>query len=590
MEKIFQKTLTVRIIILLLAILSFSCEDEQKMGLPKNLNASDGTYIGTVFIDWEKVPGAEAHQIFRKDPLTGEWVDIGLWGDPPYWDIGWMLPSGKIIPGQVYQYKCRAHKDGPGFSEFTEVDEGYAFNPEKVTVTEISRVGGDQVLVTWTDPNNESLLANRTMTKYNIYMAPQTDLGNLSLVATTSDNYYTVDLPDPNQTYYFKIAIAYNFMIDGNLAYFEFDADLVKEDNGGVGLETINYSKTGLNTINSISDGISFVEMKIENGIPYLGVLKDFTISGNPGIYKLNGTTWEEVGGTLPSDITSGSITDVGIAAGSSNQYLAGLDGDSIYIFEFNGSSWSENLAAENMGMSEDPAAMDMEVLSSEVYVAMKAYPDWDLKVVKWTGSSWSSVGGDVNGWIETGNEIYNVRLENLGGTLYLYYTVKNSDYNHTLHIKHLNGTIWETDLVWTADYIMDIQIAKGSGSIYFKSSTQSFAQYEGGVYKVVSASTVETLADGNDDWFFTPYGITVDSEDKVIIASQKIESQTVYYPALFLFDGSDWKVVSGDFSDGDIPVAIRTIGTDIYYVYGDASNQSAMNHPTTLKSAKFTK
>jgi hypothetical protein len=330
--------------------------------------------------------------------------------------------------------------------------------------------------------------------------------------------------------------------------------------------------------------------MKIENGIPFLGVLKDYALTGNPGIYKLNGTTWEEVGGTLPSDIITGSITDMGIAAGSSNQYLAGLDGDSIYIYGFNGSSWSDNLAEGNMGMAQAPAAMDLEVLSNEVYVAMKAYPDWDLTVVKWTGSSWNSVGGDVNGWIESDNDVFNVVLENFGGTLYLYYTVKNSDYNHTFHIKHLNGTTWETDLEWTADNIMDLQIAKGSGSIYFKSSTQYFAQYKGGVYKVTSASTVETLADGNDNWFFTPYAITVDSDDDVIIASQKCESPTECYPALFLYDGSHWKSVSGDFSDGDKPLAIRTIGTETYYVYGDASNQTATNDPKNLKSLKFTK
>jgi len=242
------------------------------------------------------------------------------------------------------------------------------------------------------------------------------------------------------------------------------------------------------------------------------------------------------------------------------------------------------------MGMTEAPAAMDLEVLSNEVYVAMKAYPDWDLTVVKWTGSSWNSVGGDVNGWIESDNDVFNVALENFGGTLYLYYLVENSDYNHTLHIKHLNGTTWDTDLAWTADNIMKIQIAQGSGILYFKSSTQSAGQYRGGVYKVTSTSTVETLADDNDDWFYTPSAITVDSDGNVIICSEKIESQSVFYPALFLYDGSNWKSISGDFSDGDTPLAIRTIGPDIYYVYGDASNQSAMNYPTILKSAKFTK
>ncbi len=590
MKKSMFSGLKVMFLISFLFILVFSCEKEDTVNVPKGLSASDGTYIGTIFINWDPVPDAEAYEIWRKDPFTGEWEELGWLEDPLWWDIGWLLPGEEIIPGQVYQYKCRAHRNEGGFSDFTDVEEGFAFNPEKVTVTEITRVDENHMLLVWTDPNNESTLVNRTMTNYNIYFAIQTNLNNINLTGTTSDKNFTDYLFAPDETYYYKVAIAYDFMIDGTPVTKEFDADMIKEGNGGDELETINYSRTGLITINSVSDGISFVEMKIENGIPYLGVLKDYTISGNPGIYKLNGTTWEELGGTLPSDITTGSITDMGIAAGSSNQYLAGLDGDSIYIYGFNGSSWSENLAAGNMGMAQAPAAMDLEVLSNEVFVAMKAYPDWDLTVVKWTGSSWNSVGGDVNGWIESDNDVFNVALENFDGTLYLYYTVQNSDYNHTLHIKHLNGTTWETDLAWTADYIMNIQVAQGSGILYFTSSTQWLAQYRGGVYKVTSTSTVETLADGNDDWFYTPYAIAVDSDGNVIICSEKIESQSAIYPALFLYDGNNWKSVSGDFSDGDSPVAVRTIGTDIYYAYGDASNQTALNDPKALKSARFTK
>ncbi len=578
-------------ILFVLSLAFIGCNDDDEiLAVPEGINASDGTYIGTIFITWDLLPGVGTYQIVRRDPLTGEWVDVGLWGPPPYWDQGWMLPSNQIVPGQIYEYKCRAHKNGPGFSEYGDIETGYAFDADKVEITEISDQDGDNFLV-WNDPNNESLLVNHTRTKYIIYRASELDLGNFNILDETEEQFYTDRWVEPEEIFYYKIAVRYYCMVSGSEIIYDFEAgDMVKgEGGGGTQLETISYTKTPLGNVNSLNGGIPFLELKISNGVPYLGVLKDFVANGSAAMYKLNGTIWEEAGGTLPGDISNGSLSGMAIATGNTNMYIAGLSSNDVFIYESNGTNWSTNLAQNNFGDADSPAGIDIEVMGDELYVAVEAYPDYDLKVLKWTGSDWATVGGDANGWIETG-DLFNVGLSNLDGTLYLYYTVKNADFNHTLHIRHLNTSTWDSDLTWTADYIDDIHIARGNGKLYFMSSTQSFANYGGGIYEVTSPTTVETLADKEDDWFYTPMAITVDSEGNVIIASDKLESQTVHYPALSIWNGTSWKAVSGIFSDGMEPVALITSGTEIYYVYGDITSENATLDPTKLLSAKFSK
>ncbi|MCK5168972.1 MAG: hypothetical protein KAQ75_03755, partial [Bacteroidales bacterium] len=411
---------------------------------------------------------------------------------------------------------------------------------------------------------------------------------------TTSNRSYEhyIYSGDEDKVFYYKIVIKYT-LTNGN--YYEVESDMVKEGGGSSNddPEIISYTKTDLGTVVTSGEAIKFTEFKQNGSNIYLGVLEDVGVTGygTPAVYVLSGSSWIGTGGTLPGDITnSTSIGNMGIALSSSKIYLAALDLDSIYIHESDGSSWSDNLAVGNMGYADSHSAMDIEVLNDELYLAAKVYPDWDLKIFKWTGTAWETVGGDVNGFIESGVDIFNVSLENYNGTLYLTYTIKNADYNHTLHIKHLNGTSWDADLEWTADYIMELKIAKGSSGLYFISRTQSLANYKGGVYKVASTSTVEELISENDYWFNTPYDITIDSDGNVIISSEKGESQTLIYPNLSLYDGSNWNTISGDFSDGIKPVSVHADGTSIYYVYGDKNNVTSWGDTKSIKSAKFTK
>ena len=177
-----------------------------------------------------------------------------------------------------------------------------------------------------------------------------------------------------------------------------------------------------------------------------------------------------------------------------------------------------------------------------------------------------------------------------MDGILYLSYRAKNTDDNSTFKIKHLNGSIWTDDLNWTADNIMELKIAKGTGGIYFISNTQAFSQYKGGVYKVTSTTTVDALISENDTWFYTPFDITVDINGNVIISSMRYVSESLFYPNLSLYDGSSWNTISGDFTGGIEPVSVHADGSTLYYVYGDKNNVTTWGDTKALKSIKLTK
>ena len=76
----------------------------------------------------------------------------------------------------------------------------------------------------------------------------------------------------------------------------------------------------------------------------------------------------------------------------------------------------------------------------------------------------------------------------------------------------------------------------------------------------------------------------------EILITSIKVESATLHYPNLSLYDGSNWNTISGNFSDGKYPVSAHADGTNIYYVYGDANNLTSWNETKAIKSMKLTK
>lgn len=85
-------------------------------------------------------------------------------------------------------------------------------------------------------------------------------------------------------------------------------------------------------------------------------------------------------------------------------------------------------------------------------------------------------------------------------------------------------------------------------------------------------------------------YGMTIDSNGDIIFSTTKYEAEKLLYPGLYLFNGTNWNTISGDFSNSTTPLSVEAIVTDIYYIYGDASSENGNGHPQILLSKKLSK
>lgn len=594
-------------LLLFIPAILFLTSCEQITEPPSGMQASDGTYAGVIHLSYGSIEGDAV--VERRDLDTGEWIDLSWNNVSSFDDPGYKLPDNKLIPGQVYQYRMRAHTDAGGFSEYTDIEEGYAY--EVLPATDVTATRSDdntEATIAWTDPNDVSSLENWERMEYTIYRAKADASDNFEQVKHitpehgefSSNNSTTVSVPSNllEETLLYKVGVAMGFTaVDANASRYSGRTDYTLSDaaeegagDGGDGTGTIDYTRTDHGQVLSSSAGIAYVETKRLDNTIYLGVVKNADAAGygEPAVYKFDDGSWQETGGTFPAAINnSTSLGAVSISTGTNKIYLAGVDHDSTFVYESDESTWSANMMSGNLGQNTSPSSIDIEVLSDELYAAVTPAPDYDLQVVKWTGSDWQTVGGDANGWLTSGQDIFNLGLENIGGTLYLVYTVKNADLDHTLHIQHWDGSTWAEDLAWRADYITGIKLAGSNGDLYFISGSASPLDYSGGVYMVTSTSSVENLIPDQSIWFRDPLAISIDSDGNIIVTNKSYESD---YPFINVYDGSAWSTVSGDFSDGIDPVALSTIGTDIYYIYGDASSENAAGYPGILLYSAFAK
>jgi len=98
-----------------------SCEKE-KITVPNDFTASQGTYIGVVHIAYGNIDDQAIVYRFNED--NAQWEEL-IWSWSTQWDdVGWLLPNG-IIPGKEYRYKMRLHSDDAGYSEYSNEINGY---------------------------------------------------------------------------------------------------------------------------------------------------------------------------------------------------------------------------------------------------------------------------------------------------------------------------------------------------------------------------------------------------------------------------------------------------------------------------------
>lgn len=575
-----------------IAIILFSCEkNEEGNPIPKELNATDGFAVGCIHIDFEKDPEVNSVILERREKGTDQWQMITGTGLTSF-DDNAGYPNTGMPPGKVFEYRIK--NDWPEDAEYSEIEEGYAYDIIPVTEIEITSnvTWDDRTMNTlsWNESNNGSFI-NESEIYFDIYRS-EDSLGVYEKVGQVGeDRSYVDELPATmlGTKVYYRIDVYFWFELNlpsgGN--HSEATTPVqgtihgVAPDQGGN--PTIEYTSTDLGQIAQASVyGIPHMLDKNVDGTLYLGLINNAgaTGIGVPELYKLDGANWQKVWTTNPLN----EFNKINYAIASANQYVAGVQ-DSLCVYAWNGSSWSDNLAPDNLGQANSPSQLSIEVDNDDLYMAIKQYPDYDLQVLGYNGGTWDTIGGDINGIIASG-DISEVEIEKIGGRLYLHYRIDN-----TLHVKHLEGSSWITDLTWSKDNITNFDFALGSSDLYFISGSTN-AIYRGGVYQVTSASTAEEIiSNETDDWFQFPESLTIDSEDNLVAASFYYdEATTSFHPYLNVFDGTEWKTVSGDFSDGMGPVCVSAIGTDIIYVYGDAASENPIGDPAIIKSVRFSK
>jgi hypothetical protein len=594
-----RKILSLTFAVLLIFI---SCKKEERTAPKPNFDASDGYTVGVIRLTFTDTPEGDEIAVERREKGTQEWKYIASCGNTFYDDNSGYSQDDEMHgmpPGKVFEYRARNSRyeygDLPEKSgaEYSEIQEGFAYNIIPITDINIEK-GTTSNSLTWNAGNNGTFM-NESEIYFDVYRSADSlgtyeKIGRVDEDRSYIDDFYTK--PElQGKDFYYRVDVYYNYMIIMHTGgYHDEVTSPVEGAIAGAHINsnenpTINYTITDLGQAASSSPGfIQSLKTKVIDNVVYFGAITDASANsiGKPALYQLNGSSWQELWTTLP--FPEIGFTRTSFAVNSGKSYMAGID-DSLCVYEWNGTDWSANLTPDNLGASDRPGWVSIELFNDELYMAIEQAPDYNLQVLKWDGSSaWDTIGGDADGIIASGS-IFETQIENIDGTLYLHY-----QQGDILNIKHLDGTSWTTDLEWTQEWLTAIQLDKNGSELYFSSNTRS-TTFDGGVYYVTSTSSVENLIPEDAEWFqLGVFSFTIDSEGNVIVSSMKAESAEVHYPYINIFDGTEWKTISDDFSDGTEPTGLESIGTDIYYIYGDEASEGQWVDPTILKSKKYTK
>ena len=586
------------VLIIVVASLT-SCMEPEESNTPRDLRVSKGDAVGCILVEYDKLSEDQDIRIERREKGTEQWELITGTQASYLYDVhgyyGWGGPNLPIPPGKVFEYRvqnCCSDND-----PYSEVVEGWSYEILPVTEFDVEMNDNNNVL-RWEIINRTNFI-NPSTIFYDIYRSTDS-LGTYEKVGRGYEDHtrfedYVGDDGLAGQKVYYRIDVYYEFNtprdVDGGHDFrtASVEGSIIPSGAGSSGDNPeVSYTASPLGQVHSSATG-GIVDVKMQNvdGTLYVGLIGDASLAGTPKLYQYSGSSWQNVWTTLPQDL---EYIDIEYALTSTHSYVAGIQ-DSVSVYEWDGSAWSSNLTPDNLGQVDSPSDVSIASLSDELYIAIKQHPDYNLEVMKWDGTNWNNIGGDTSGIIESGS-VFDIELTNINGTLYLHYLVDD-----VLHIKHLEGTAWITDLAWQQEWLADIKLVKTGSELYFSSGSAS-TDFDGGVYRVDNTSAVTNLIpDEHETWFtLGAFDLTVDSDGNLIVASMKVEyadeSQTslVMYPHLNLYDGSEWKTISADFTGGIEPVALSTIGTDIYYLYGEAATENGAGDPTSLQSMKLVK
>jgi len=175
-------------------------------------------------------------------------------------------------------------------------------------------------------------LSNLVYRTINIYRAKAAtsnfvslSLNNYRVEGMDSTIYVTCYNKNADAPYDYKLEISYHYSytivseegsnLDGGRADYIYQSLIITEDDIDIddgSIETVSYNVLNYNEINSSSSGAKYGTIMCKDGSTvYLGYFDNWSgLSGTPAIMRNTGSSWEIVGGTLPSELLSDNSID----------------------------------------------------------------------------------------------------------------------------------------------------------------------------------------------------------------------------------------------------------------------------------------
>ncbi|NWG02327.1 MAG: hypothetical protein HXY44_05670 [Syntrophaceae bacterium] len=172
---------------------------------PTGVQASDGTYLDKVQINWTASSEATSYTVYRATSRRGTKVAIGTTSSTSYEDT-----TASVMVTYYYYVKA---SNAYGMSSYSPYDTGYRSDgrpPVPINVQASDGTSLDKVQITWT--------ASLRATSYTIYRATS-KWGVKTALGTTSTTTYDDTTASTGKTYYYYVTASNSYGTSGYSAY-----------------------------------------------------------------------------------------------------------------------------------------------------------------------------------------------------------------------------------------------------------------------------------------------------------------------------------------------------------------------------------
>ncbi len=309
--------------------------------------------------------------------------------------------------------------------------------------------------------------------------------------------------------------------------------------------------------------------------------------AGDADIWRLNGTTWTQIGGDTLNSSWASSTYETGISLRyfGSNLYVGlGTTAGDAEVWMYNGSTWAK-IGGDTVNSSWDASSYEGVYSFADdgtnLYAGLGASAG-DNEVYRWNGSAWAKIGGDgVNsGFANTHTVVQSLLYAN--STLYagLQATGNNSE------VWSFNGTTWTligggyVNNSWGFYNLQSVEVMTVSGGYLYAGTGNTVAgnamvwRFDGSTWQIVGGQGI------NGSWAAKTY------ENVLSMVSYGGNlyvglGTTANDAEVWRWDGSTWLKIGGDSLNNGWTTnfeevsSLATYGGNLYAGIGNSANDA---------------